>query len=261
MVQVPAGEFLMGSTDQQIADAISAGASADWVKGETPQHTLTLPAYEIGKTEVTNAQFRPFVTGDGYTNQRYWDDAGWQWRIENKRVQPACWDNADFNGDQQPVVCVTLYEAAAYARWLSAQTGQNFTLPTEAQWEKAARGSDGRIYPWGDTWDANRANIDETGLGKTTPVGQYPNGASPYGALDMVGNVWEWTQSELQAYPLVQPTEETLYTIKADRTYVLRGGAWNDTRVNARCAYRGGTTPHRVRDIRGFRLARLFSLP
>ncbi len=263
MVAVPAGEFLMGSTDQQIADAISQGASADWIKNEKPQHKLTLPAYEIGKTEVTNAQFRPFVEGDGYINRAYWDDAGWQWRTDAKRKQPACWgwDDAKWNGDNQPVVCVTLYEAAAYTRWLSAQTGQNFTLPTEAQWEKAARGPNGRIYPWGDTWDAKLANTNESGFGKTTPVGQYPGGASPYDALDMAGNVWEWTQSTLEPYPLVQPTGETLYIIRADRAYVLRGGAWAFPLVGARCAERHDNPPHFDNFFYGFRLARLFSLP
>ena len=251
MVMVPAGSFLMGSS--------SADSQAQ--RDEQPQHTLTLPAYEIGKTEVTNAQFRPFVDGDGYTNQAYWTAAGWQWRTEQKRTQPSCWNEANFNGDQQPVVCVTLYEAVAYARWLSAQTGLNFSLPTEAQWEKAARGTDGRSYPWGNAWDAKLANSAESGLGKTAPVGQYPGGASPYGALDMAGNVWEWTQSELQTYPLAQPTGETLYTIKADRTYVLRGGAWGSGQVNARCAYRDGIFPHGGNVFNGLRLAHLFSLP
>ena len=261
MVMVPAGPFPMGSSDQQVADAITAGMDSSWVQREQPQHTLTLPAYEIGKTEVTNAQFRPFVDGDGYTNRAYWDDAGWQWRTEQQRTQPGCWTEADFNDDNQPVVCVTLYEAMAYARWLSTQTGQNFSLPTEAQWEKAARGIDGRIYPWGNTWDAKLANSAESGLGKIAQVGQYPGGASPYGALDMAGNAWEWTQSELQAYPLAQPTGETLYTIKVNGTYVLRGGSWYLTRVYARCAYRIVFSPLNVYVSVGFRLARLFSLP
>ena len=246
MVLVPTGDFLMGSTD--------AAAKFD---EEKPQHILTLPAYEIGKTQVTNAQFRRFVAGDGYTNRTYWDDAGWQWRTQNQCVQPAYWNDAQWNGDNQPVVGVTLYEAVAYTRWLRAQTGQNFRLPTEAEWEKAARGSDGRIYPWGNTWDAKRANSSESNLGKTTPVGQYPNGASPYGALDMAGNVWEWTLSEKQAYPLAQPAGESLYTIKVDRIYVLRGGSWFSKRVSARCAYRYVvTSPRAGNNYFGFRLAR-----
>lgn len=267
MVAVPAGEFLMGSTEQQGADAISAGADWSWVEFEKPQHTLNLPAYEIGKIEVTNAQFRPFITGDGYTNRDYWDDAGWQWRTENKRVQPACWDNAKYNGDHQPVVCVTLYEAMAFARWLSAQTGQTYRLPTEAEWEKAARGTDGRIYPWGDTWDAKRANTYESGFGSTVSVGQYPGGASPYGALDMMGNAWEWTQSELQGYEysLTQPAGESLSTIKADRHYVLRGGAWTGDHSYDRCAARQAEHPYIINTYgigsEGFRLARSFSSP
>ena len=243
VVKVPAGPFLMGSTDQQIADAVSQGADASWIADEKPQHTLTLPTYWIGKTEVTNAQFRPFVEGDGYTNQTYWDSAGWQWRTEQKRTQPGCWSYADtwndtWNGDTQPVVCVSWYEAMAYTRWLSAQTGQTFSLPTEAEWEKAARGPDGLIYPWGNTWEAGRANSKEAGIDKTTPVGQYPSGASFYGALDMAGNAWEWTRSEYRPYPY-NPTDgrEDLREL-TKKLFTLRGGSYYLERTNVRCGAR-----------------------
>ena len=259
MVEIPAGSFLMGSTDRQIAAAIRQGASAHWVQGEQPQHTLTLPRYELGKTPVTNFQFRPFLEGDGYTNQAYWDADGWRWREQAQRKAPGHWHDAKWNGAYQPVVGVTWYEALAYACWLSVQTGMAFRLPTEAMWEKAARGPDGRIYPWGNTWEAGRANTDEAKLGKTTPVGQYPSGASPYGALDMSGNVWEWCSTPRMPYPL--PNElliETLYTmnIRSSNASVLRGGAWRNLRVNARCAYRNVRAPQDGRG--GMRIARLF---
>ncbi|WP_165774509.1 formylglycine-generating enzyme family protein [Candidatus Viridilinea mediisalina] len=205
LVKVPAGPFLMGSTDADIRAR----------DNEKPQHELTLPDYWIGHTEVTNAQFRPFVEGDGYTNIAYWTEAGWAWRVAEKISQPMFWEDSLFNGDDQPVVGVSWYEAVAYVRWLSAQIGHTFRLPTEAEWEKAARGPDGRIYPWGDTWDTSRLHSGGTvGRTTTTPVGQYPSGASPYRALDLAGNVWEWCATkwrERYPYRLVDEwTEEYL---------------------------------------------------
>ena len=245
-VEVPAGPFLMGSSD----------ADTQAESNERLQHTLTLATYWIGKTEVTNAQFRPFVAGDGYTNQTYWDSAGWQWRTDNKQVQPGCWSEARWNGDTQPVVCVTWYEAMAYTRWLSAQTGQRFSLPTEAEWEKAARGTDGRIYPWGNSWEANRANSEESGLKKTVPVGQYPSGASPYGALDMAGNVWEWTRSVYTPYPYNPTDGREDLSNPAQKYFTLRGGAWLDQPIYLRAAFRLSLTPGYLYRFVGFRLAR-----
>ena len=244
MVEVPAGRFLMGSS------TADPQAQSD----EQPQHTLTLPTYWIGKTEVTNAQFRPFVEGDGYTNQTYWDADGWQWRTENKVNQPTCWSDAQWNNANHPVVCVTWYEAMAYTRWVNAQTGQRFSLPTEAEWEKAARGTDGRIYPWSNTWEANRANSEEAGIGKTTPVGQYPSGASPYGALDMAGNVWEWTRSVYQHYPYDLADGREDGSNPAQKDFTLRGGARGSLPIYLRTANRGFNSPDYPHQVVGFRL-------
>ncbi|MEI6181470.1 MAG: SUMF1/EgtB/PvdO family nonheme iron enzyme, partial [Chloroflexales bacterium] len=246
MVAVPAGSFLMGSS------SADSQAKSD----EQPQHTLTLPDYWIGKTPITNAQFRPFVEGDGYTNQAYWDAVGWQWRTGQNRTQPSYWNDATFNGEQQPVVGVTWYEAMAYARWLSTKTGLHFSLPTEAEWEYAARGSKGLIYPWGNTWDAKRANSSVSGIGKTTPVGRYPNGASPYGALDMVGNVWEWTRSIYTAYPYNATDGRENLSDPAGKRFTLRGGSWNSASLYLRAAYRVYLTPAYDAPDVGLRLAR-----
>ena len=248
MVEVPAGPFLMGSSDRD----------KDAQSDEKPQHTLTLLRYEIGKTPVTNFQFRPFVEGDGYTNRAYWDTDGWQWREQAKRTQPSYWCEATWNGNLQPVVGVTWYEALAYTRWLSAQTGMTFQLPTEAMWEKAARGTAGRIYPWGNTWGAKRANSRESDLGKTMPVGQYPSGASPYGALDMAGNVWEWTASNHRPYPY-NPTDgrENVPNVIEKRFPTLRGGSWNVVSHFLRAARRNNRLPADYYHGVGFRLARL----
>ena len=241
LVKVPVGPSLMGSNDR---DKAASG-------NEKPQHTLTLPDYWIGKTPVTNAQFRPFVDGDGYTNQAYWTTAGWQWRAGEKLVKPPYWDDKQWNGADYPVVGVSWFEAVAYCRWLSQQTGLEFRLPSEAEWEKAARGADGRLYPWGNTWETGRCNSEEAGRKRTTPVGQYPSGASPYGALDMAGNVWEWCATQWQKpYPYQLGDEwQTAYLESAAQCRVLRGGSsWNNSAI-VRAAYRNLYDVPRVRFI------------
>ena len=229
MVEVPAGPFLMGSSDHDKA------AYSD----EKPQHTLTLPRYWIGKTPITNAQFRQFVESDGYTNQAYWTSVGWQWREAEQVVKPLYWDDAKWNGADYPVVGVSWFEAVAYCRWLSQQTGLAFRLPTEAEWEKAARGPDGLLWPWGNTWDAKRANSSESGLNQPMPVGQYPDGASPYGALDMAGNAWEWCATKWgKPYPYQLEDEWQAAYLRDDTIRVIRGGSWDNGRIYVRGAYR-----------------------
>ena len=255
MVAVPAGSFLMGSTDQQIAAVISQGMDADWVKNEKPQHRLTLPDYWIGKTPVTNAQFRPFVKGDGYRNRAYWTTVGWQWREAGKLVKPGYWNDKQWNGADYPVVGVSWFEAVAYCRWLSAQTGIAFHLPNEAEWEKAARGSDGCIYPWGNFWDTGRCNSEAAGLKRTMPVGTYPTGASPYGTLDMAGNVWEWCATQWgKDYPYRIKDEWQAAYLEADQTRVLRGGSWNKS-AYVRGAYRFYNYPRDRFSNKGLRVA------
>jgi formylglycine-generating enzyme required for sulfatase activity len=227
-VEVPAGPFLMGSSEDD--------PNAD--DDEQPQHELTLPTYWIGRTEVTNAQFRPFVEGDGYTNPAYWSEDGWAWREERDRTQPRYWDDSEWNGDEQPVNGVTWYEAMAYAAWLSAQTGEDYRLPSEAEWEKAACGTGERIYPWGnETPNEERTNSDRN-VGRTVPVGSYPAGASPYGALDMAGNVWEWTRSAYRDYPYDANDGREDISDPAGKLFTLRGGSWWSDETYVRCAAR-----------------------
>ena len=255
LVEVPTGPFLMGSTDQQIADAIGQGANSDWIVNEKPQDTLILPTYWIGKTEVTNAQFRLFAEGDGYTNRDYWDEASWQWREENKIFQPRCWGEPNFNRDTQPVVCITWYEALAYTRWLSTKTGMKFHLPSEAEWEKAARSTDGRFYPWGNTWEDSRANSKTSGIGITAPVGIYPSGVSPYGALDMAGNAWEWTRSIFAPYPYNPSDGREDTRDPAKKSFVIRGGAWIEDPFFLSSTCRIYLSPENNNQYIGFRVA------
>ena len=239
LVKVPAGPFLMGSS-----------ADPQTQSDEKPQHTLTLPDYWIGKTPVTNAQFRPFVESDGYRDQAYWTRLGWQWRKGEKLVKPLYWDDKQWNGADYPVVGVSWFEAVAYCRWLSKQVGIEFRLPIEAEWEKAARGADGKIYPWGNTWEQGRCNSREAGLKRTTPVGKYPTGASPYGALDMAGNVWEWCATQWQKpYPYQLEDEWHPAYVEADAQYcVFRGGSSQSNSTFVRGALRGYGDP-RLRNL------------
>ncbi len=215
LVFVPAGEFSMGSEE-----------SAD----ERPVHRVFLTEYWIDQFPVTNAQFAQFVQATGYQAQGEWLSA----------FQPG--------KERHPVVNVTWDDACAYAKWCGKH------LPTEAQWEKAARGTDGRRYPWGNTWDGNKCNVSGRG---TTPVGTYPEGASPYGCQDMASNVLEWVADWYDPnYYGIGPRENPPGPAVGDRR-VARGGSWGLSRGchSARAASRSRVGVSRVRGLIGWRLA------
>jgi formylglycine-generating enzyme required for sulfatase activity len=236
LILIPAGEFLMGSDPQQNKDAADA---------EQPQHRLYLPDYYLAKTPVTNVQYRAFVLATGHEAPEGWTN----------RTPPR-------GEEDHPVVHVSWYDAKDYCQWLSEVTGRGYGLPSEAEWEKGARGTDGRIYPWGNQWDATRCNSRESGLGKTTSVHVYPQGASPYGLLDMTGNVWEWTCS-LWGRNFGSPDYRYPYRASDGREHlaaepevrrVRRGGSFGYSRSGVRCAYRGWRNPlARFGDV-GFRV-------
>ncbi len=217
MVLVPAGEFLMGTDN-----------SGD----QSPRHRVYLDAYYIDKVPVTNALYERFMRA-------------------TSRHDPGYWSNTNFNGLTQPVVGVSWHDADAYCKWAGKR------LPTEAEWEKAARGADGRKYPWGDQWDPSRANSDESKLGKTTPVGSYPGGASPYGALDMAGNVWQWVADWYDASYYRRSPERNPTGPESGQYYkVLRGGSWNNNPIGSRSSDRNLNPPGNRKGVIGFRCAR-----
>jgi formylglycine-generating enzyme required for sulfatase activity len=147
---------------------------------------------------------------------------------------------------------VSWYEAYAYCRWLSELTGREYRLPSEAEWEKAARGGDGRLYPWGDPFDPAHCNVRASGLGRTTPVGQYsPQGDSPYGCADVAGNVSEWTASRFRPYPYDPDDGREDPAGEAER--VSRGGSWHSPVLRARVVSRGMNDPWFTDDDLGFR--------
>ncbi len=217
---IPAGEFLMGSDPN--VDKMAQGE-------EQPQHRLYLPDYYMAKTPVTNAQYATFAQATGHRQPGHW-----------KKGQPPA-EKLD-----HPVVNVTWRDAVAYCNWLAKATGKPYRLPTEAEWEKAARGNDGRIYPWGNEWDEKRCNTHEGGLFDTTSVSIYPDGKNPYGLLDMAGNVWEWTislwgddfEKPNFKYPYDPTDGRENMEAGDDLLCVLRGGSFLYLQDSARCAFR-----------------------
>jgi formylglycine-generating enzyme required for sulfatase activity len=273
MVYVPAGEFDMGNTGVQW---VWGGSLRDGdldlqvFTDEQPQHTVYLDAFWIDQTEVTVAMFRTFVEATGYETTA--EIAGWgqPWRegpMEEEWPQVSGADWLHPRGpestaeDEHPVVQVSWEDAAAYCEWAGGR------LPTEAQWEKAARGTDGRTWPWGNTYDGVRGNFCDAqcpierwkhdsyddGYAFTAPVGSFPSGASPYGALDIVGNVWEWVadwydDSYYGDSPTENPSGPPSGTERA-----MRGGAWIDNETWVRCTVRYQNPPWSRCDDVGFR--------
>lgn len=227
LVKVPAGKFSMGSDGYDI--------------DEKPAHAVTLPDYYIGRYEVTNGQYEQFVRQSSHRGEPFWRDYAGPGR------------------ERYPVVCVSWADAAAYCRWAGLR------LPTEEEWEKAARGTDGRKLPWGNDWNVNRCSNWAITDGKLIavrldfksghgplPVGMIPEGASPYGALDMAGNVWEWCDGWYRPYP--GNSYRSPFFNKKYR--VVRGGSWDHDGTDClRCANRLRLDPDRS-NTTGFRVCR-----
>jgi formylglycine-generating enzyme required for sulfatase activity len=253
MVYIPAGEFTMGS-DKGDYD-------------EYPEHKVYLDGYWMGKTEVTVGQFRKFVEENRYITEAEMDGLAYTWTSDKwEPKEGITWKNPGFiQDDNYPVVCISWNDAVEYCKWISEKKGINFKLPTEAQWEKAARGSTGIEYPWGDhepyykgEWYANYAAHDswekrgEDGFGFTAPVGSYPQGAPSYGLLDMGGNVWEWCYDRYGIYS--NGYNKNPKGPVRGIYHVIRGGGWGLGARYLRCANRSyGGRFGRGNDV-GFRL-------
>ncbi len=270
--EVAAGSFIMGSDEGR--------------DNEKPAHEVTLPAYQISRYPMTNAQFEPFIADGGYTEKwrRCWTEAGWQQKERDDWQEPRYWNHNRYNQANQPVVGVSWYEAVAFCRWLTERLraagavgeAEVIRLPTEAEWEKAARGphpplippnggeiKGGRIYPWGDEADPDKANYSDTGLGEPSAVGCFVKGQSPCGGQDMAGNVWEWCATQWPDWDEPKPYPYDVTENEWDEEYqnrtsvrVLRGGAFDFLVNDVRAPVRVRNDPGSRNGSRGFRLVR-----
>lgn len=269
MLLIPAGSFIMG-TDQDEARRLSQETQGDrleWYRREQPAHEVVLPDYKIARSPVTVREFTVFIQAGGYDNPVFWSEAGWAWKTSNRITCPEYWGEEPWSGQPDyPVIGVSWYAAQAYCAWLSAATGLPYRLPTEIEWEKAARGPDGRRYPWGNAWNPACCNVNQQSRDSwetqfrrprpngLSPVGKFsPQGDSPYGCVDMAGNVWEWCATPLLRYPLTTPRPAV--TFNAAEPRVVRGGSWYHGPEDARCAARYCYYPQGQDNVVGFRVA------
>ena len=228
MILIPAGEFIMGTDSEE--------ANAD----QKPAHRVYLDAFYIDKHEVTNAEYEEFILAGGYKKKEFWTEEGWdciqkfqfggdEWHQVETPLQYG--ENSVSTDPDHPVIGASWYEANAYANWAGKR------LPTEAEWEKAARGTDGRLYPWGNKMDFSRLSYFPH-VTKVQTVGSFPSGASPYGVLDMAGSVWEWCTDWYNENYYSQNPQRNPTGPDSGEYRVLRGGGWDSIRVQLRTSYR-----------------------
>ena len=272
-VIIPHAPFLMGSREAELNDLARAySGTRESYREETPQHQLRLPAFAIARTPTTNALYAAYVTATNAPAPRRWRSSLPPAELLAHPVVDVSWADAH-------LFCAWLCRsAAALAQGVPEHPSENesrtvvrhatteedwrngnpeFRLPSEAEWEHAARGPDGRRFPWGQEWDVERANTREAQIGGTRAVGSYPTGISPYGCLDMAGTIWEWTSSLDRGYPY-DPQDGREDALGLGRR-ILRGGCYANPHGYARCACRFRMAPGMRNEFLGFRLA--FSLP
>ena len=261
--EVPEGEFLMGTDPEK--DKIAS----DWMLKNEQQHKVQISAFSIGRYPVTNMQYQAFIEDGGYTRQEFWSKEAWEWKKEESISEPR-WFGGEFDLSNHPVVGVSWHEALAYCQWLTQglqatgelQEGREIRLPTEAEWEKAARGTDGRIFPWGDeNITPELANYSGTNLGATSAVGCFPRGGSPDGCEEMAGNSYDWCLDKCGGSFLDVVTDtykdgliDPLCSSGSFR--VIRGGYWGNLARFCRAASRYWHEPGYRNDYIGFRLLR-----
>ncbi|WP_299490891.1 SUMF1/EgtB/PvdO family nonheme iron enzyme [Acaryochloris sp. IP29b_bin.137] len=247
MIYVEGGPFLLGSE------------GLDALDNEQTSHRVEVPPFWIDPYPVTQRQFQRFIDAGGYQNRQFWSAAGWRWLQDHSVCQPAHWVETD--GDSLPVCGVSWYEAEAFTQFVGKR------LPTEAEWEKAAcwqpkslnapTSTPKRTYPWGD----QAPTVEECNYGGlnggTTPVGHYPQGQSAYGCYDLLGNVWEWTDTWFHPYPDFEPYPYQGYSMAYfdHRHRVLKGGSWATHPPVLRSTFRNWYEPRIRSHFAGFRCA------
>ncbi|WP_225767707.1 SUMF1/EgtB/PvdO family nonheme iron enzyme [Inquilinus sp. Marseille-Q2685] len=241
MVDIPGGEVAIGLEQSEVDYVLERygglGIERAWILKEVPRHLVRQRPYRIGRYPVTNGEYRAFLEDTGHPSL------------------PTSWSFGRFPVEQtnHPVHTIDASDAEAYTKWLSARTARRFRLPTEAEWEFAAAGPSGLEFPWGNRFEPDHANTAEAGLLSTTPIGVFPDGASPFGVLDMAGNVEEYVAADYRAYPGGLAIEDDLTRV-AGRHRVARGGSFTRFRDLARTRRRHGRFPRAIY-VMGFRLA------
>jgi formylglycine-generating enzyme required for sulfatase activity len=215
-VVIPRGAFAMGDPGRQV----------------------DLVAYAIDRSPVTVAAYAAFVAAGGYDDARFWSAEGWGWRQQGAIERPRFWGEDEWRAYlvlNHPVVGVSFYEAEAYAAFRGAR------LPTEAEWEKAARGTDGRKYPWGNEWRDDACGMRGVGPRTTVPIGVFPKGQSPYGVRDLVGSVWQWCTDPFLGWGgSADDSADTLDKVASFARRTTCGGAWNTLQWSVSCLGRNG---------------------
>ena len=200
--------------------------------GDEPREARIEKPFLLSRYPVTNSQYALFIEDGGYQTQKHWSTEGWRWRQQQNVSRPQMWRDTNWNGPNQPVVGVNWWEAEAFAKWADGR------LPRKREWEAAARGPEGFVYPWGDDWEDGICNSQEAGLRVTSPVGIFPRSRSQtFGLEDMAGNVWEWCADSEATYR------------------VGRGGSWGNIAWSCRAANRFADGPQIRSSYLGFRVA------
>lgn len=276
----------MGSTQKEVNEQIDANPNADkrLFERQLKRHKVLLDEFRISRYPITNKQFSEFVSSSNYTTTAEEEGFGMHFAGEMKKVKGADWkhphgpESSIGNKMNHPVVMVSWFDALKFCKWLSKETRKHWSLPTEAQWEKTARGPEGNLWPWGNTWDETRCNCNNL-IGDTTPVGMIsPKGDSFYGCSDMAGNVLEWTTTTIgikDPWPVTTQVQTPSFepkfkyyrypykpndgreNLKSNARRVARGGTFQRGKDMCRCAFRFADMPGERYSSMGFRVVEI----
>ncbi len=236
-IEIPAGQVKMDG---------NVGSHSGYL---TRNMKFDIEAFSIAKYVLTNSQFAKFIDAGGYNQSKWWTTEGWQERLHENWIEPRFWNEVEWNKPDYPVVGVSWYESIAFCQWISTVSSENISLPTEQQWQWAARSDTGWAFPYGDQFDESRCNFNTQ---TTTPVTYYEGsnkGDSPFGVVDMSGNVSEWCLTQYEAHN---------NQLGGQAVRVLRGGSWaTNSNQYMRVDYRDGYHPSYGDDLWGFRIVRI----
>ena len=268
LVAFAGGNVSIGNTAAELERIVAeeqgtpyAKNARDWYEDTVTEASVRLEPFALARYPITNAQYALFIAAAGYNpDAPWWNTAGRAWLTQDKRSAPPYWNHERFGQSlpNHPIVTVTWYEATAFCRWLTQHLndGYVYRLPSEAEWEYAARGAARRTYAWGNEPPADERTNYNGQYGGTSAVGCFPLGATPEGLLDMTGNVWEWTRSAYRPYPYDPRDGREEGADPTKKRFTLRGGSWSDQPINLRASVRSAFAPGGRDDGVGFRVSR-----